>query len=95
MSEFILIVIKVLTNKKVNRIKKEMDNGVFCVELKAKPVEGRANRELIRFLSKLLDIPQMQISIHLGINSHHKTIKINSANKEQIFKKLDKLTQSP
>lgn len=46
------------------------------IAVKAKPVEGEANKEIIRFLSKLLKIPQKQITIVSGIKSRQKKIQI-------------------
>ncbi len=91
----IVLKVKVLPNRKINRIIKKSDDGSFRIELKAKPVEGQANRELVKYLSKMLDISQSQISIIKGLHSPLKNIEIDSMNQNLILEKIDKAIQSP
>lgn len=44
--------------------------------LKSPPVDGRANKELIDFLSKTLDIPKRDISLVSGLSSRTKIVEI-------------------
>ncbi len=44
------------------------------VKIKAPPVDGEANAEIIRFFSKLLGIPKKQIKILRGLNASSKDI---------------------
>ena len=44
------------------------------VRLAAPPVEGRANEELIRLFSRLLDLPKSKILIRHGVTSRRKTL---------------------
>lgn len=46
------------------------------VRIAAEPDEGKANKELLRFLGKTLDIPAKQITISSGEASRYKKIKI-------------------
>ena len=64
--------IKVKTNSQNNEIIKENDN--YLVKLKAKPIEGEANKELIKILSKYF---KKQVRIVNGFRSKNKTIEIN------------------
>lgn len=59
------------------------------VRLKAPPVEGRANEELIRFLSKLLEIPKKNIEIISGGLSRQKNVKISGINKDLFKRKIN------
>ncbi len=54
----------------------EMD-GALKIRLAAPPVDGEANEELIRFLSKLFDVSRAQISIRSGQTSRNKLIVID------------------
>ena len=45
------------------------------IALQAPPVEGRANRELCRFLSRRLGIPASKIEIIRGLTGRDKTIR--------------------
>jgi hypothetical protein len=44
--------------------------------LAAPPIEGRANQELVDFLSDRLDVPKSTIEISRGHNSKIKTLDI-------------------
>ena len=46
------------------------------IRIKAVPEQGKANAELIRFLSRELDVPKENISILSGKTDHLKLIKI-------------------
>lgn len=46
------------------------------IRLQAPPVEGKANKALIRFLSLTLDIPARQIAILSGLAGRHKRVLI-------------------
>jgi len=53
-----------------------MDNGICKIRLKSVPEKGKANDELIRFLSDELDISKKYIEILSGTTSQNKTLKI-------------------
>jgi uncharacterized protein (TIGR00251 family) len=44
------------------------------IRLKAPPVDGQANDELIRFLSKTLGIPKRAVSIRSGLAGRRKRV---------------------
>jgi uncharacterized protein len=44
------------------------------VRVTSPPVDDRANRQLVDFLSELLDIPARNVSILQGLRSRHKTV---------------------
>ena len=71
-----IISIKVVTGKPKSRIIDQMIDGTYRIELKAIPVEGKANEELIRFLSKLLGISKSKIYITSGIRSKNKLVNV-------------------
>jgi len=72
-----IISIKVVTGKPKSRIIDQMIDGTYRIELKAIPVEGKANEELIRFLSKLLGISKSKIYITSGIRSKNKLVNVD------------------
>jgi uncharacterized protein (TIGR00251 family) len=72
-----------------NKNKIELDNNdVIKVWVKSPPQEGKANCELIEFLSNLLKIPKSYISIKVGTASKRKIIEITGKNKEEILEIL-------
>lgn len=46
------------------------------ISVHAKPAEGKANQELIRFLAQLFDLPKSQISLLAGETSRYKRVAL-------------------
>lgn len=84
----VVLPIKILTGKNESKVIQILENGTIKIQLKAVPKEGKANRELIRFLSKKLKIVPEKIKIIKGISSRNKLIKIESLENKLIYEKL-------
>ena len=63
-------------------------DGVLQVRIAAPPVKGKANRELITFLSKALGIGKDSLTIAKGHTSRNKVIAIDGLSQEEIIKRL-------
>jgi len=63
-------------------------NGVLEVKIAAPPEKGKANKELIDFLSKLLEVSQSCLAILRGQTSRSKLIAINGLSREEVMKRL-------
>jgi uncharacterized protein (TIGR00251 family) len=50
--------------------------GRLRVRLAAPPVEGAANEELVRFLSRSLGVPQGAVSVTAGAGGRRKTVLV-------------------
>lgn len=50
------------------------DQSRLCIKIKAPPVDGLANEELIKYLSKLLKVPKTSILLHKGESSKQKVL---------------------
>ncbi len=61
----------------LENFKNEHDELVYKVAIKAPPLEGKANAELIKFLSEKFEIPQKDIDIIAGKTSVNKLVLIN------------------
>jgi len=59
-------------------------DGALKIKLKSPPVDGAANDELIRFLSKLLAVPKANIEIISGETSRSKRIRVLGITLSQI-----------
>ena len=59
-----------------------LSNGVLRIKLSAPPVKGKANRELIAFLSRLLGAKKDSISIIKGNTTRSKVIVIDGLSQE-------------
>ncbi|MBQ8460088.1 YggU family protein [bacterium] len=80
--EGVIANIKISPNAKKNEIIKEND----CVKIKitAQPIDGKANKALVEFLSKNFKIPKTSIEIIKGETSKEKTILFKIDNSEKI-----------
>lgn len=58
--------------------------GALRVRVAAPPVDGAANRELIRLLAKKFRVPQRSIEIISGVTSKDKVIRIKDATLDQL-----------
>ena len=63
-------------------------DGVLRVRISAPPVKGKANWELVAFLSQLLGVSKNSISIIKGHTSRNKTIAIYDLSQEAALKLL-------
>lgn len=68
--------IKIQPNAKKNEII-ETKNDFLKIKIKAIPEHGKANQELIKFLSKYFKVPKSNIEIIKGQNTRNKIIEIN------------------
>ena len=64
------------------------EDGILHVKIAAPPVKGKANRELIELLSKLLGVSKGSINIERGITGKRKVIAIAGLDREQIVARL-------
>ena len=51
-------------------------SGELVVKLQVPPLEGRANRELVRLLSSRLGLARSSVDIVAGGSSHHKRLRL-------------------
>lgn len=47
------------------------------IKLSAPPVEGKANKVLLKFLAERFQVPLRQVSIKQGAQSRHKVVEIH------------------
>ena len=67
------------------------EDGVWHLKIAAPPTEGKANKELIEFLSRIMDISKSRISIDKGATGHRKLIQLEGMTKETAEERLKKL----
>lgn len=86
--EGLIINLKISPNAAKNDIVKD-ETGVK-IKLTAQPIEGKANKALLEFLSKKLKIPKTSIEIIKGETSKDKTLLIKVTDNDKIsdIKKL-------
>lgn len=65
--------VKVVPNSSASKIV-EVNEEFVKIKLNSPPIEGRANKEVINLLSKVLDIPKTSIELLNGDKNKLKTI---------------------
>lgn len=82
--EYSMIHIRVTPNaaktKIIGKINDEKDQEYLKIHLAALPEDGKANKELIKFLAELLKIPKSKIEIIRGEISRTKMVKVSEPN---------------
>ena len=65
-----------------------LSGAVWRIKVAAPPDKGKANKELIEFLSKILGVKKQDIEILQGHTSHNKMVAVSGLSQEEIKKKL-------
>lgn len=63
-------------NSPSTQVKDIRSDGSLKIDLSEPPANGRANRELVLFLSKLLGLSSTQVQIIRGTSQSHKLVLI-------------------
>ena len=61
-----------------------MRDGHLLVRLKAKPIEGAANRALLRFLAEALEVPAAALEILRGEGQRNKTLRVRGVSGSRV-----------
>ena len=78
--------IKVKPGSKADEILQEAD-GCFKIKIRAQPIEGKANKYLLEFLSEKLRLPKSKINLLKGEANSFKTLEID-ADESYVLQKL-------
>ncbi|MFZ7115886.1 MAG: DUF167 domain-containing protein [Bacteroidota bacterium] len=81
-----LLYLKVKPNQRFDKIEQTPEG--WQVRLKAPAVDGKANENLINYLSEVLDLPKSAIRLKKGQTSKFKCLEIN-LEEERVVKLLD------
>lgn len=85
--ECVLLQCRISPKSKRNSIRRLCDDALL-ISLKAPPVDGKANEELVKFLSKLFDLRRSEITIERGHTSKNKLIKLSGISKEEVINRI-------
>jgi hypothetical protein len=65
------------------------EEGILRLKIAAPPVDGKANKELVAFLSKRLGVSKGSITIDRGQTSKSKVISIIGLGRDQIYELIE------
>lgn len=80
----LIVNIKIVPNAKKNEIIREEE--FVKIKITAQPIDGKANKALVEFLSKNFKIPKTSIKILKGETSKEKTILFETKDEEKLKK---------
>ncbi len=80
--------IKVIPNSSISKIIEVID-GVIKIKLNSPPIEGKANKEVVKLLSKDLKVPKSFINIVSGDKNKNKSVEI-LGNFDELLEKIEK-----
>jgi uncharacterized protein (TIGR00251 family) len=81
------ILVQVHPGSKTNEVLR-FQEGVWHMKIAAPPVEGKANKELIEFISEILGVSKSRITIDKGITSHRKMIGVEGMTDAEVTKQF-------
>ncbi len=68
--------VKVKPNAKVSSLEEPAEGDVWVAKIKAPPVDGKANRELIALVARRFGCPKSHVSIKSGASARMKVVQI-------------------
>lgn len=78
----LMVSLKISPNAKKNEIIK--DESGIKIKITAQPVEGKANKALIEYLSKTFKVPKTSVEIVKGDTSKEKTVLFRTSDEDKI-----------
>ncbi len=80
--------IRVIPRAKKNEVVEILKDQTVKIRLTAPPVDNKANEELIKFLSDILDVPRSKFEIVAGATGRDKLVSILDVTSEDVTRKL-------
>jgi hypothetical protein len=82
------LTIRLTPNASRDEVIGRTDDGAFRVKVQSPPVEGAANRRLIRFLAERLGVSKSRIRIVSGDKSREKALEIEG-DEQDIIRRME------
>ena len=83
-----IVAIKVVTRASKNELVGFAVDGLLRVRVTAPPVEGAANKAVIKLLAEALDVAKSKIEIVAGQTSTEKRVRISGLTPAQVLDRL-------
>ena len=82
-----VLTVRIQPNASKNEVVGMVD-GILKIKIKAPPVDGKANKECLTFLAKVLQIPKSHLSIIKGEKTRSKVIQVVGMNQDVCRKRI-------
>ena len=70
------IQVKVKPRSKTEDVTKEIGVDVYVVRVKEPPIEGKANRAVLKLLARHFEVPESRLRIVSGLTSKNKVVEV-------------------
>jgi len=88
--EHTIITVQIQPNASQNKVMR-FEKGIWHLKIAAPPIKGKANQELLKFLSDTLGVSKSSLTIEKGATSKRKVIAIRGLRQSQVMEQLEKL----
>jgi uncharacterized protein len=82
------LAVRVTPRASKDEIVEILSDGTVKVHLTAPPIEGKANQALLKFLSKVLDVPEKKLDIVAGAGGRDKLISVIDMDAPTLHKRI-------
>ena len=82
------LAVRVSPRANKNEIVDILSDGTVKIHLIAPPVDGKANEALLKFLSKILEVPINRLEIVAGASGRDKLISVIGLDADTVHKKI-------
>ncbi len=86
------LAVQVQPNARRNQLIRQKD-GVLVVRIAAPPTDGKANRELAKYLGDILGIAKSRVVIQKGARAKRKLVIVKEVDQDRVKEIIDKATQ--
>lgn len=88
-TNYFKFIIQVQPNAHENRLDR-YENGIVYLKVTAHPVRGKANKEIITFMSSILNISKSSLEIVKGETNKKKILVVKGLNQLEFIQKIEK-----
>lgn len=86
-----IIPVRITPRAQKNEISELMEDGTVKIRLTAPPIDGKANKALVDFLSDILNVRRSRIEIISGMKSRDKRVRINGIGDQILYRSIKTL----
>ncbi|MGB3226160.1 MAG: DUF167 domain-containing protein [Desulforhopalus sp.] len=89
------VLIRVYVQPKASRSRLVgLHDGCLKLAVAAPPVDGKANKQVVKYLAGILDVPVREVTVKSGLQSRRKLVALNVPDVNEIRSMLEKLLLS-
>ena len=82
------LAVRVTPRSKKNEVSQILSDGTIKIKLTAPPVEGKANKALVKYLAELFDVNSSEVEIIAGEKGRNKLVSIYGLDSEIVNQRI-------